>query len=187
MHRILATTVALVTVTHGGGASADDRDAGLEPAATDGLAVGIEVGQPTSATVRYALPRSPLGLGAAVGSGLFGGRGLHLHADATYTALGLAHGSRSIYLGIGARYYQHGYALASVDELPDTHIGVRFSLGAAFRVSALELYGEAAPGYDVYRSDGCSLMSGAESLCPHTMSARSFVQLAVGARYYFGR
>ena len=169
-------------------AAATEPDASLANSSQtppSGLAVGVELGEPSAATVRYSLAEGKFGIQAGIGSGVFGGYGLHVHGDLTFGVLKL--GKRSqVYLGLGARYYQHTYEPASIDEIPDTHFGLRLPIGLTAPVGGrLELYLQAAPGYDLKRSESCSLISGANSLCPHAVSSRWFVQAVVGARFYF--
>lgn len=151
-------------------ARADDR----------GLAIGVALGEPSAITVRYTVSPDQLHVDAAVGTGTLAGVGPELHAGVAYQV------SRSLplYVGAGVRYFHHGYAPASVDELPDDHLGLRAAVGGTLDLSPrLELFGEVAPGYDVLRSDSCSLMSGVDSVCPHAQSSRWFVQLMAGVRW----
>lgn len=165
------------------------RDAAAEP--PSGVAVGVEVGQPTSATLRWAGLDGLLGVGAAIGTGTRSGTGLSMHADVTVTPVVVYRRGGTqvpLHAGIGVRRYSHGYEPMSLDELPDTHTGVRLVVGAgaALEDPALELYLELAPGYDFARSDSCSLASGVDSLCPHAQSGRGFVDLVLGVRWYLG-
>ncbi len=145
-----------------------------------GLAIGVALGDPSAITARYTLSPDQLHVDAALGTGTLAGLGPELHAGVAFQP------SRAVpvYVGLGLRYYHHGYAAASVDELPDDHVGVRAAVGATFDLSSkLELFGELAPGYDVHRSDSCSLMSGVDSICPHAQSSPWFAQLMAGVRW----
>jgi hypothetical protein len=147
-----------------------------------GLAVGVELGEPTSATVAWLM--DGLSLSGAIGSGTRAGMGLSLHADAQ---LVVAHFTPTLPLrvGLGFRYYHHGYKPASVDELPDSHYGIRGSIAVAHESGALSLYAELAPGVDVKRTRSCSLADGPNSICPHAQESPLFLQLVIGARWAF--
>jgi len=150
-------------------------------AAQQGIAIGVEVGEPTSATVGWW--KGGLGVSAALGSGTFEGVGLSFHADAQLVIARLAP-KIPVRVGLGGRYYHHGYDAMSFDEVPDSHIGIRASAAIALETGAMQLYAEVAPGIDVYRSASCTLASGAYSVCPHTQELPFFVQLVVGARWF---
>ncbi len=151
------------------------------PRAQHGLAVGVEVGEPTSATVAWLAGK--LEVAAAIGTGTRAGVGLSLHADAQLEIARI--GPRMpLRIGVGARYYHHGYSAMSFDELPDSHVGVRVPVSLAYELGALQLYLELAPGVDVYRSASCSLASGPYSICPHAQERPLFVQLVIGARWF---
>jgi len=150
-------------------------------AAQQGIALGVEVGEPTSVTVGWW--KGDLGVSAAVGSGTFEGVGLSFHADAQLVVARLAP-KIPVRVGLGGRYYHHGYDAMSFDEVPDSHIGIRASAAIALETGAIQLYAEVAPGVDVYRSASCTLASGAYSICPHTQELPFFVQLVVGARWF---
>lgn len=167
--------------------------AAAEPttAAPTGLAVGVEVGQPTTATVRFATVDGKLGVGVGVGSGTVDGTGLTVRGGVTFApVVAMRSPARSlpIYLGVGARYYRHHYDPASIDELADRHIGIEGSLGAALalRGPGVEIYVDGGPGYDVDRTDSCSFMSGVDSLCPHQQASRLTWHAALGVRWYLG-
>jgi hypothetical protein len=87
-------------------------------------------------------------------------------------------------IGLGGRYYHHGYEPMSFDEIPDSHYGVRAPIAIAYETGALQLYAEAAPGVDVKRTASCTLASGPYSICPHAQELPLFVQLVVGARWF---
>jgi hypothetical protein len=162
-------------------------DAAAEP--PSGIAVGVEVGEPTAATVRWAGLDGLVGVNAAIGSGTRSGAGLSLHADVTVTPVVVYRRGGTqvpLHAGVGLRRYAHGYEPMSIDEVPDVHTGVRMLIGAGVALAdpALELYLELAPGYDLARSDSCTLVSGADSLCPHAQSGRGFVDLVLGVRWY---
>lgn len=193
--RVLAIVVAL------GGVAAGDRPpirvGAVDPpppiatsttAATDersptprGLALGIELGEPTSGTIAYYMDR--LVLAAAVGSGTLAGPGLAMHVDVQLVLANLGDGI-PLRAGLGARYYHHGYEPSSIDEVPDSHYGARASLAIALQRGPVEIYAEAAPGVDAKRTTSCTLASGANSICPHAMERPFFLQLVLGARWF---
>jgi len=150
--------------------------------AQQGLAVGVEVGEPSSVTVGWW--KGDLGLSAALGTGTFAGIGLSFHADAQLVIARLAP-RIPVRVGLGGRYYHHGYEAMSFDEAPDSHLGIRASAAIALESGAMQLYAEVAPGVDVYRSASCTLASGAYSVCPHTQELPFFFQLVAGARWFF--
>jgi len=151
------------------------------PAERSGLALGVELGEPTSATAGWF--RGPLSLGGALGAGTFAGAGLSMHVGVQYVVHRLAPGV-PVRLGLGGRYYHHGYEAMSTDELPDSHYGVRASAGVALERGPFQFYAEVAPGIDVVRTRSCTFASGADSICPHAQESPLFVQLAVGARLF---
>lgn len=161
------------------------------PAAPAGLAVGVEVGQPSTATVRFAALAGKLGVGAGVGTGTLDGTGLTVRGGLTFAPVVLAAGparALPIYLGVGARYYLHHYDPASIDELPDRHVGLEGTVGVALalRPQRLELYLDGGPGYDVGRSDSCSFASGVMTVCPHQQASRLYWHAGLGVRWYLG-
>ncbi|MCB9560759.1 MAG: hypothetical protein H6708_10170 [Kofleriaceae bacterium] len=161
------------------------------PARPSGIAVGVEVGEPAAVTVRWVGLDGLLGVGAAIGTGTRAGPGLALHGDVSLTPLvAFRRGATAVlvHVGLGARWYRHGYQSMSIDELPDTHAGVRvpIGIGAALASPRLELYLEAALGYDAWRTASCSLASGVNSLCPHASSSRAYVDVVLGARWFVG-
>ncbi|MCE9577423.1 MAG: hypothetical protein K8W52_30015 [Deltaproteobacteria bacterium] len=154
-------------------------------AARTGLAFGVEAGEPTAATIGWFT--HGLGATVAIGTGTRAGLGLQLRADLSYQPTILARlGGMTVPLvvGAGVRYYHHGYQPASIDELPDTHVGVRASLAIGLDRDHLRVYAEAAPGLDVYRSPSCTLQSGVHSICPHAQESPLFVQVVLGARWF---
>lgn len=153
-----------------------------EPAPA-GLAIGVEAGEPSSATVAFFAGR--LGGQLAVGSGTWMGPGLSLHADALAEVARLAP-ALALRAGLGLRWYDQHYAPASADELPSQNLGIRASLAIAYRRPALELYAELAPGVDVHRTASCTLADGPMSICPHAMERPIFLDVVVGARWYLG-
>jgi hypothetical protein len=158
-------------------------NATTEPASRhEGVAIGVELGEPTSITVGWW--KGDLGVAAALGTGTIAGVGISFHADAQLVVTRLAP-KVPLRVGLGGRFYHHGYDAMSFDEVPDSHLGVRASAAVAFESGALQLYAEVAPGIDVYRSASCTLASGAYSICPHTQELPFFVQLVLGARWFF--
>lgn len=160
-------------------------------AAPTGLAIGVELGQPSTATVHWAGVDGRLGVSAGIGTGVLDGAGVTVRGGIRWSALIVgASPARAVpvYLGVGGRYYRHGYQPASIDELPDRHLGVEATVGAALvlRARRLELYGEAGPGYDVDRTASCSLISGVDSICPHAADPRLYLHAAIGLRWYLG-
>lgn len=164
--------VAIAIVALAGVARADDRH---------GLAVGAELGEPTSATVGWLTPA--LVLDAAIGSGTLYGPGLSAHADVEAVATRLAE-QAVLRVGLGVRYYDQHYKLASMDELPSTNYGVRVPVALAYDVGAIQIYLEAAPGYDFKRTQSCTLADGPNSICPHAQATHLFLDVVVGARWY---
>lgn len=156
-----------------------------------GVAVGLEVGEPVAATARWVGVGGLLGVGAALGTGTRSGVGLSTHVDVTVTPAVVMRASSTavlVHVGAGLRYYRHGYDAMSVDEVPDAHLGVRGVVGLDVVLASprLELYLEAAPGYDVDRTASCTLASGVDSVCPHAAASRAFVDVVLGARWYIG-
>jgi hypothetical protein len=147
-----------------------------------GIAVGAEVGEPASATIGWFSGK--LAVLGAVGTGTREGIGIEAHADAQ-VAVAQLRPDTPLRVGLGVRYYHHGYQYASPDELPDTHLGVRVPVTLAMERGALELYAEASPGVDLMRTRSCSLMDGPFSVCPHAQESPLFLQLVVGARWFF--
>jgi len=158
-----------------------DRTTDVAPRAQHGLAIGAELGDPVSATAGWF--SGNLAVLGAIGTGTLEGAGIQLHADAQLVITRLAP-DVPIRVGLGARYYHHGYQPASIDELPDDHLGIRVPAAIALERGSLQLYAEAAPGIDIAKSRSCSLASGAFSVCPHAQESPFFFQLVVGARWF---
>lgn len=165
-----------------------ERPAAERPVAAaherSGLALGVELGEPAAATAAWF--RGPLSAGGALGTGTFGGPGLSLHADVQYIVHRLAP-AVPVRVGLGGRYYRHGYDAMSADEIPDAHYGVRASAAVALERGPLQLYAEIAPGVDVHRTRSCTFASGADSICPHAQESPLFLQVGVGARWFLSR
>jgi hypothetical protein len=153
----------------------------VPPTSASGLAAGIEVGEPSSGTVGWFTRR--LGVAVAIGTGTLEGPGVSMHADLQLTLARLSPGV-PLYAGVGARYYHHGYRAMSIDEIPDTHVGVRGTVGLGLERGRFRIYAELAPGVDLARTSSCTLASGARSVCPHAQDAPVFAQLVVGARWF---
>lgn len=146
-----------------------------------GLAVGAELGEPTSATIGWFGDR--LSFAAALGTGTRAGVGMSFHADAQVIVTRLRP-NIPLRIGLGARYYHHGYQPMSVDELPDSHYGIRAPVAVALERTSMQLYAELAPGFDVKRTASCTLADGPASICPHAQERPLFFQLVVGARWF---
>jgi hypothetical protein len=149
--------------------------------AQHGLAVGVELGQPTAATVSWWTDK--LGVTGAIGTGTWSGPGVSAHVGAELVVARLTP-QMPLHVGIGGRIYHHGYTRMSTDETPDTHYGAFASVALSYELGALRLYAEASPGIDVKRTTSCSLVSGPYSICPHAQDNPLFVQLVVGARWF---
>lgn len=149
--------------------------------APSGLAAGIELGEPSSLTIGWFT--GELGFSAALGTGTFAGPGVSLHVDATRTVTRLRP-NIPLYVGLGGRYYHHGFRAMSIDETPDSHYGVRATVGVALDRGPLRIYAELAPGVDLRRTSSCTLASGARSVCPHAQENPVFAQFVVGARWF---
>jgi hypothetical protein len=149
-----------------------------------GLAVGIELGEPTAVTAGWFAGR--LAVVGAVGSGTFEGPGIAAHLKVLYAITEL--GPRiPLFVGLGGRLYRHGYEAMSIDELPDSHFGVFASIGVALERGPVQLYAELSPGLDAKRTRSCTLASGPQSICPHAQEAPVFLNFAVGARWFLSR
>ncbi len=187
-HAIADPSTATTPTASGGMASAGpsvtSHVGDSRTAAPHGLAIGIEVGEPTSATIGWFTGK--LALLGALGTGTYEGPGIEAHADVQLEIRRLGP-NMPLRIGGGARLYHHGYHQSSIDETPDTHLGLRASASIALERRQLQLYAEVAPGIDVVRSSSCNLSSGARSVCPHAQEAPVFLQLAVGARWFFSK
>ena len=146
-----------------------------------GLALGVEVGEPTSLTVAWWFGK--LGVAGAIGTGTRDGIGRQVHIDALLEVARLKP-AMPLRVGLGARYYHHGYDAMSFDEIPDSHYGLRADLAIAYELDRWQLYVEVAPGVDFKRTTSCTLVSGAYSVCPHAQENPVFLQLVLGARWF---
>jgi hypothetical protein len=149
--------------------------------ARKGLALGVELGDPTSATAAWF--QDKLAVSGALGTGTFAGPGFSAHVDAQLEVHRLAP-EIPLRVGLGARYYNQHYQLMSASEIPDSHYGFRASVAIAYERGPLELYAELAPGVDVKRTQSCTLRDGPYSICPHAQSSPLFVQFAIGVRWF---
>ncbi|HEU4730717.1 MAG TPA: hypothetical protein VFT22_22635 [Kofleriaceae bacterium] len=165
-----------------GAAPAPTATASAGPAATTprGLALGVELGDPISATAAYFTGK--LMLAGAIGSATLESPGVTVHADAQVVAKPLS--PRATFrTGLGLRYYRHS-RLASPDELPSSHFGVRLPNTIAVRTGSVELYAELAPGIDFKRTNSCNLADGPYSVCPHAQESPLFLEAVVGLRLF---
>ena len=179
---IIALAVAVTATTASADAPADkSTTADDTQPAQKGLAIGVEAGEPTSATVGFFIDK--LALLGAVGTGTRAGLGIQVHVDAQLIVAHLR-SDMPVRVGLGGRYYHHGYEAMSVDELPDSHYGLRASAAVALERGRMQFYAELAPGVDVKRTTSCSLASGPYSVCPHAQASPLFIQLVVGARWF---
>ncbi len=154
---------AVVTASGGVVAPVEiDRDVEVAGESGQGLAFGVELGEPTSITAGWFADRFAVTTG--VGSGTIDGLGLTVHGELRYEATRIAD-KFPLRLGGGLRYYRH----EEQNRLPDTRYGVRAIIEISTRHAPFELYAELAPGIDVDR----------------TRQARSnlFANLAIGARW----
>lgn len=149
-----------------------------------GLAIGVELGEPTSATIAWFADK--LVVAGALGTGTREGLGFAAHADVQYT-VAEAGANLPIRVGLGARFYHHGYQPASVDERPDTHLGLRVPVGIALERPSIEIYAELAPGVDLKKTGSCALTMGTRSICPHAQESPLFLQLVIGARWFLSK
>jgi hypothetical protein len=180
----MRTTIVTVLALASASAFADTpKDVGSDAAPVErkGLAIGVEAGEPTSVTGGFFAGK--LALFGALGTGTREGVGIQLHVDAQLIVAQLRP-DVPVRVGLGGRYYHHGYESMSTDELPDSHYGIRASAAIAYEKGSMELYAELAPGIDVKRTNSCSLASGAYSVCPHSMESPFFLQLVLGARWF---
>lgn len=170
------------TSTSQSGASlAKTSDTSEPERARAGLAVGVELGEPTSAVAGWFFDR--FAVIGAVGTGTRAGLGVSLHVDGHVTIMRLTP-RMPLYGGLGVRYYHHGYGAMSVDEIPDSHYGIRALVGLALDRRSLQIYSELAPGIDIRRTRSCTLLSGPNSICPHAQDGPVFVQFVVGVRWF---
>lgn len=156
-----------------------------EEATPHSLGVGVTFGQPTKLSLTYRLPNVPLAVAAGLGTGIWSGTGLHLDASLAWQK---AISDFRISLGAGYRYYDHHYAPRSLDELDrDGHHGPVALLGFSWMLSdsPIEIFGELMPGLDLGRTESCTFASGVNTICPHEDERDWFVNLGVGARYWF--
>ena len=166
---------------------AEDRPAASPRAAAparSGLAVGVELGDPTSATVGWF--RGPLAFLGAVGSGTLAGPGVSVHADVQVEVKRLGP-DLSVRVGLGGRYYHHGYDAMSFDEVPDSHYGLRATAAVALDRGPVQLYAELAPGIDLTRTRSCTFAGGADSICPHAQATPLFLQFVAGVRWFISK
>lgn len=185
MRAAILGALAIASAAHAEPAPAPPSPAitAAAPAAApaSGLALGVELGEPSSLTAGWF--RGKLGVAAAIGTGTLAGPGVSLHADLELEVARLAP-HVALRIGLGGRYYHHGYQPMSMDEIPDSHYGIRASAGVALERGPLQLYAELAPGLDVHRTPSCTLADGPDSICPHAQASPLFVQLVVGARWF---
>lgn len=176
---VLSAAVALAPSL----AAADD---GADVAETNGVGVGLAVGQSTRAVGSFAPAALPIRVDAGVGTGVFEGTGLQITADVSWERA-LPY-ELDLGLGAGVRYFRHHYRPSSVDETGfDRHLGVRLVATVSRRLSLIpiDLFAEVAPGVDVSRTTSCTFMSGVDTVCAHDRETPLFVDLAVGARWWF--
>lgn len=152
--------------------------------ARSGLAVGVELGEPTSATIGWF--RGTLAFVGALGSGTLAGPGVSVHADVQLEVKRLRP-NLPVRVGLGGRFYHHGYDAMSIDEVADSHAGIRASAAVALDRGPLQLYAELAPGIDLVRTRSCTFAGGADSICPHSQASPLFLQFVAGARWFISK
>lgn len=165
--------------------AAQDKPAASTAApARSGLAVGVELGEPTSATIGWF--GGTLAFVGAIGSGTVAGPGVSVHADVQVEVKRLGP-NLPVRIGLGGRYYHHGYDGMSFDEIPDSHYGLRASAAVAFDRGPVQIYAELAPGIDLKRTRSCTFAGGADSICPHAQASPLFLQFVAGIRWFISK
>ena len=147
-----------------------------------GLALGVEVGEPTSATVGWFTGK--LAVIGAIGSGTLAGVGVHVHADAQLEVARLAP-NMPLRIGLGARYLPPRLPARprSTSSRTPTSVSAR-PRRSPIEHGSMQLYAELAPGIDVKRTASCTLADGANSICPHAQATPLFLEFVVGARWF---
>ena len=192
MMRALVIVVALGQVARADGPRVAASDPPASPAAVatkaadapvrpKGLAVGAEVGEPTSATVGWFA--GALSIDAALGTGTLYGPGLSAHVDLQLVVARLEP-AIPLRVGLGARYYNQHYQPASIDEVPSSNYGLRVPVALAYEHGSMQLYAEVTPGVDLKRTPSCNLLDGPNSICPHAQATPFFIDVVVGARWF---
>ena len=181
LHSLAAPAAATTTSIKQESAPVAVATTSESPRQPSGLALGAELGEPTSATIGWF--SGPVALLAAVGTGTREGPGLSIHADAQLV-VARVRSDVPVRIGLGGRFYHHGYQPMSIDEIPHEHFGIRAMAAVAFERGAMQLYAEAAPGLDLKRTSSCALTEGPRSVCPHAQDSPLFLQLVVGARWF---
>lgn len=179
--RLLETAATLVAALVPEGPRRTEAVAHVVDRERAGIALGVELGEPTSATGAWYAGR--LAVLTALGTGTFEGPGFSFHADVQLAVARIA-ANAPVRIGLGARYYHHGYEPMSVDEIPHSHYGLRASAAIGYERGPLELYAELAPGVDLRRTRSCTFASGVDTICPHAQERPVFVQFVVGARWF---
>lgn len=146
-----------------------------------GLAIGAELGEPTTGTAAWFFGK--ISVSAALGTGTFEGAGVAFHITGLYEVTELAP-RVPLRVGLGTRFYHHGYEKMSIDELSHDHQGVFASASVALERGPLQIYAQLAPGIDVTRTRSCTFARGPDTICPHSQSAPVFVHFVVGARWF---
>lgn len=138
--------------------------AGSAFAQTEGLGIGVMIGEPSGLSVKYWLDKSTAIDGGAAWS-MNNDRGFQIHADYLihkFDLIAVSGGSAPVYYGIGGR-------LTSGNNNHDGRLGVRIPIGVAYIPSSIpfDFFVELAPIVD---------------LIPETSAE---INLSIGARFYF--
>lgn len=160
-------------------------------AATAGpIGLGAELGHPTGLTLETAFG-DKLAFQAGVGTGVFRGTGVHVHAELLYFAARLADdGGKSVplYVGGGLRVWDHHYdPLTRYDNGRDTHVGLIVPVGVALQLKdrPFDFFFQVAVAFDVKSGNGCSNLAPSTTLCRDDSPIDAM--FGIGFHYYFGR
>ena len=127
--------------------------------ARNGLAVGVELGDPSSATaawfLRQALRRARARHRDVRRPGLL--RRTSTPSSRCITSRPTSRSASGSVLATTTSTTRRCRA----SEIPDSHYGLRASVALAYEHGPLELYAELAPGVDVKRTQSCTLVDGA--------------------------
>jgi len=161
----------------------------VAPAHAGDLGLGVQLGHPTSVSIKTHVGHS-LAVQGGIGTGVFRGVGLHVHGDLLWIPTLLSDGPKRrvpLYVGGGLRLWDHNYdPVSRYDNGRDLHVGLRIPVGVAIEMKdhPVDIFFEAGVVVDFVGASGCSAASPGSIYC--RADSNIDVLFGAGARYWFG-
>lgn len=162
------------------------RPVAADQPARAGIGIGGELGHPTGLSIKTAIG-SRLQIQGGIGTGLFRGYGLMVHADLLAVPARLAPNTW-LYVGGGVRFWDHHFDRQTrYDAGRNTHLGLRIPIGISIQAKPrLELFFEAGVVLDPIVTSSCSALAPAQSATYCRPDSSVDLLASFGLRYVFG-